>query len=176
MPTSNTLVIFYSRTGTTAKLAESIAQATGADVERLTDTVERQGALGFLRSIYDATFRRGTKLNPLRVDPTGYQLVIVGTPDWGRSVSAPVRSFLTTYKNRLPRVAFFLTDGDKEHDGVFADMATLVGRQPVARLGISQHDVLEGVYLNRVTDFVRSLPVLVPMAPVKATVPAEAHF
>lgn len=169
MRTSRTLVVFYSRLGTTAKLAEAIAQATGADVERLTDTVNRQGVVGFVRSIYDAAFRRETKLDPILVDPTAYDLVIVGTPDWGRSVSSPVRTFLSTYQGRLPQVAFFLTDGAGDHAAVFRDMTALAGREPVARLGVAHDDVEAGRYLDQVAFFVRALPA--PAQKVPLTVP-----
>lgn len=176
MRNSNTLIVYYSRTGTTATLAEAIAQATGADVERLTDTVDRSGGLGFARSLYDAIFRRTATLKPIEVDPTGYALVLVGTPDWGISVAAPVRTFLETYKGRLPEVAFFLTDGTKDHDSVFKEMARLAGRQPVATLGVPHEEVLAGRHLGQVAAFVKALPQVTPIVPVTQGAPAEVRF
>jgi hypothetical protein len=71
MSTSRILVVYYSRTGTTAELAEAIARATGADVERLVDTVARSGGLGFLRSLRDAASKRRTTLEPFgSIPPT----------------------------------------------------------------------------------------------------------
>lgn len=155
---SNMLVIYYSRTGTTEKVAQAIAQATGADVESLADTQDRSGFWGFLISLRDGIGRRGTTLEPLGVDPTEYELVVIGTPDWARSVSAPTRTFLETYRGRLRQVAFFLTDGKRDHEDIFREMASLAGRDPVATLGIPHDDVVAGRYGAQVEAFVASLP------------------
>lgn len=162
MPRSTTLIVYYSRTGTTRIVADAIADRTGADVAALVDAVDRNGPRGFLRSMRDAARKRGTVLKPLPVDPAAYELVIIGTPDWGRSVSAPVRTFLEENRGRLRRVAFFLTDGTQEHAAVFRDMAALVGREPVATLGIPSAEVTQRRYTERVASFVRALPSLAP--------------
>lgn len=173
MPASSTLVIYYSRTGTTKTVAEAIAKSTGADLERIEDTVNRAGATGFLRSLWDAGRKSETKLQPLGVDPAAYRLVIVGTPDWGSSVSAPVRTFLKAQQGRLPEVAFFLTDGTKDHTAVFRDMAVLAGREPVATLGIPQAEVVAGRYAEPVERFVKSLPPQQPAPAVRQPAPAN---
>jgi flavodoxin len=160
VPASKILVIYYSRTGTTAKVADAIAGATGADVERLMDTVDRSGFMGFMRSLFDAIRRRGTTLKPLSVDPALYEVVVIGTPDWGKSMSTPMRTFLETYKGRLRQVAFFLTDGKADHDAIFREMAALVGREPIACLGLPRDDVVKDRFAAKVETFVKSLPTL----------------
>ncbi len=172
MPHAKTLVLYYSRTGTTAKLGDEIAKATGADVERLRDTVDRAGAWGFVRSIVDAARKKGTTLQPLRVDPAQYELVILGTPDWGRSISAPMRSFLAAYQGKLNRVAFFLTDGTSDHAAIFREMAELSGREPVATLGVPHDEVVKGAYTEALKKFLASLNAEQPQP--AAPVPAPA--
>jgi hypothetical protein len=179
MRTSNTLVVYYSRTGTTEKLAHAIAQRTEADVERLRDTVDRRGAMGFMRSLWDAIRRRGSTLQPLELDPTQYQLVIIGTPDWGKGPSAPVRTFLSTYRGKLHQVAFFLTDGWTDHQAVWNEMTTLGGDRPVATLGLPHEEVLVNRFADRLELFVHALPKIEPMVlPVPAASEAaqEARF
>ena len=158
MPHSKILVLYYSRTGTTAKLGQAIAQATGADVEALLDTKDRQGAWGFVRSIIDAGRRSTTTLKPLKVDPAQYELVILGTPDWGRSISSPMRTFLAAYKGKLKQVAFFLTDGTSDHTGIFKEMAELSGREPVATLGVPHDDVWKDRCAEPLKKFLAALP------------------
>ena len=151
------LVVYYSRTETTATLARAVAEALGADVEELVDTVPRAGGRGFLRSLRDAAGRRSTTIEPVRADLAAYDLVVVGTPDWGGAVAAPVRAFLGEHGRRLQRVAFFLTDGESDHDKVFRDMAGLAGKQPAATLGVPHADVERGDYPERVEAFAASL-------------------
>ena len=45
-----TLVVYYTRTGTTQQLARWIAAAVDADLERIVDRSRRGGVLGYLRS------------------------------------------------------------------------------------------------------------------------------
>ena len=151
------LVVFYSRSGTTRRLAESIAGAAGADLEPLVDTVGRKGARGLVRSLRDAATHETTTLAPLGVDPTAYDLVVVGTPDWGGAVSVPVRTFLGAYAGRLRDVALFLTDGSGEHEAVFHEMAGLVRREPVACLGILHDEIGESGYDDKVEAFAEAL-------------------
>lgn len=160
MRRSTILVLYYSRTGTTARLARAIADATGAELAPIEDTVERLGVLGLFRSLRDAFGRRRTIIRPLRVDPGAYELVIVGTPVWGNAAAAPVRAFFEDYRARLSTVAFFLTDGLSSHDDVFRDMAALAGREPVARLGLAHDVVAQEQWSDAVAGFVRTLPAL----------------
>lgn len=157
MGTSHSLVVYYSRTGTTERLAEAIAQVLQADLERLEDTVNRAGPWGFVRSLRDAIGRRGASLKRLKHNPADYEQVLIGTPDWGKSVAAPVRTFLSSWCGRLPRVAFFLTDGRADHAMVFREMASLVGQDPVAVLGVPQREVREGEWAGAVATFVEQL-------------------
>lgn len=157
MPTSNVLVLYYSRTGATAKLADAIIAATGADAERIEDTVDRRGFFGFVRSLRDAARKRPSAYQPLASEPELYDLVVVGTPDWGRSMAAPVRAFLADHRGKLPRVAFFLTDGESDHALVFADMAALAESVPVATLGIAHDRAMKGDFESEVAGFVAAL-------------------
>lgn len=131
------LVVYYSRTETTRRLGEAIAHALGdCDIERIRDTVRRDGIFGYLRSGRQAFFRQEVELLPLVHDPAKYDVVVVGTPIWNVSVSAPIRTFLARERNRLKACAFFLTC---EHTGerrVFLQMQSLVGRTPLVRLAV----------------------------------------
>jgi flavodoxin len=172
------LVIYYSRTGTTQKVAEAIARATGADIEGLVDNVKRTGLLGYLRSGRDAMRQRGAQLKALHVRPANYDLVVVGTPIWGSNLSAPVRAFLEDHRGRLQQVAFFLTSGGKRgQEGVLRDMATAVGQQPVARLAVTQGEVDGDRYASQLRAFLAALPKPPPATRhVKIQVPAESHI
>ena len=49
-----TLVVLYSRTGTTKKVGEEIAAALKADVEEIIDTKKRSGPIGYVQAGRDA--------------------------------------------------------------------------------------------------------------------------
>ena len=57
------LVVFYSRTGTTKKVAETISSILKCDVEEVFDTKNRAGVLGWLRSGRDAGSKKLTAID-----------------------------------------------------------------------------------------------------------------
>ena len=52
-----TLVVFYSRTGTTKKVGENIAKILKCDSEEIFDTKDRMGVVGYMQAGKDAMFK-----------------------------------------------------------------------------------------------------------------------
>ena len=173
---SRVLVVHYSRTGTTRKLAEAIATATGWDLEAIVDTRDRRGFLGFLRSGFEAMTGRRTRLEAVRHDLRAYDLVVIGSPVWDRSVSTPVRTFLEEHAAELPRVAFFLTFGGEGQERALAQMAALAGRAPLATLALRQEELTREAHGPAVARFVDALRAAAasPEAPVPTDEEREA--
>ncbi len=153
----NTLVVFYSRTGTTRTVAQRIARELDADLEELSEPKDRHGLRGYLRSGFDARLDRWVTLEALDRDPTSYDLVVVGTPVWVSSLSAPVRTFLGNHAGRLRNVAFFVTQGGRGDRRVLGQMASVVGAKPRATLTLTQREVEQGTIASAITSFVAAL-------------------
>jgi flavodoxin len=151
------LVTYYSRSGTTRKLAEAIAAGLGCEIEAIEDTRNRGGPFGFLLAGADATMGRLTRLKPLRKNPADYDLVAVGSPVWAGTVSTPIRTYLTQNAARLPRVAFFLTGGDPVQEKALAQMAASAGKQAQAMLTLTSAQMDKGEYNSEVKSFVEAL-------------------
>ena len=79
----NILVVYYSRTGGTRKVAEYIAKQLGADIEEIIDMKKRSGIWGFLTGARDALRRKETEINEIKKDSSKYDLVIAGSPMFG---------------------------------------------------------------------------------------------
>lgn len=103
-----TLVAFYSRTGNTKKAGKQIAQNLDADTDEIIDKKDRQGVIGFIVAIIDSLLNRPAEIENKK-DPSGYDLVIVGTPIWTGTAAPAVKTYLSRY--RLGNVAFFCTYG-----------------------------------------------------------------
>jgi menaquinone-dependent protoporphyrinogen IX oxidase len=136
------LVVYYSRTGFTKKLAEFIAKKINASLEEIRDTVDRSGAKGYLLAGRDATFRRLTKLEKPNYNPADFDLVVIGTPIWSWNMSAPIRTYLHEYKAQLKQAAFFCTMGDNGDERAFKEMAEIIGKKPIAVLSLKTKEVI----------------------------------
>jgi flavodoxin len=151
------LLVYYSRTGTTKLIADDISAELRCDVEEIVDTKNRGGILGYLGAGRDAFFRRLTTLKPTRYDPANYDVIIVGTPVWNASVSAPVRTYLTAHKGDLKSVVFFCTYGGSGARRVFRQMADICRLEPLGRLDVREADVRRGDHVSRVKAFLANL-------------------
>ena len=143
-----------------------IGAAVDGDLEQIVDRTKRTGALGYLRSSYEAFRRRLVTIEPGTHDPSTYDLVIVGTPIWNLSVSSPVRSYLHHHGGALRNVAFFCTCGGRGQERVFAQMADLCGAKPLVTLAIRDDEVRhpEEPIARFVAEIDRKLPGMTPVA------------
>jgi menaquinone-dependent protoporphyrinogen IX oxidase len=156
--TVKALIVFYSRDGTTKKLAQEIAHALTCEVdwEELSDGVNRSGLFGWLRSGRDAMQSKLVDLAPLQHDPAAYDLVIVGTPVWSSKMTPAVRTFLTRNKDKLKEVALFATHGFAKSDTgyrVLHEMEQMCGKNALGTMQISSRDLRKGEHTLKAQNF-----------------------
>lgn len=153
------LVVFYSLTGRTRRLAEALTNALHADIEEIWDAQKRAGWRGYARSAYQAMRGKPARIEPTVRDLTAYDIVLVGGPVWAASVSPPVRTFLGDHATQLPRVAFFGTYGGQGIERAFRQMADLVGHPAQATLALRETDIDRGAQHieSRIEPFIEKL-------------------
>ena len=108
------LVVYYSwSNGNTERIAEQLADACDADLERI-ETVEPYP------EDYNETVDQGQcevnegfepAIEPLEHDPADYDVVAVGTPTWWYTMAPAVKTFLSENDLRDKRVVAFQTNG-----------------------------------------------------------------
>jgi len=123
-----TLIVYYSRTGTTRKLAQALADAFGADISEIRCDRYGPGPFRYLRAGYDSV---KANLPPIDMPQTrflDYDLVLIGGPIWTSYPALPIRALLAGKPELPERVGLFLTYGghsspDKAIAEVAADVA-----------------------------------------------------
>jgi flavodoxin len=152
-----TLVIYFSRTGHTQKIAEAIAAEYGADIERIKEFDDRFGVSKYLAAGRDAIFKRLGPIQPTQNNPAQYDLIILGTPIWAWNVSPPMRAYIAGHKSKLNQVAFFCTEGGSGGQRAFREMADLIGKQPVATLEVTEPDLKSGADKEKLITFYHAI-------------------
>ncbi len=152
-----TLVVYYSRTGVTRKVAEEIAGLLGADLEEIVDTKGRKGVLGWFGGVKDALRKKSLPIGPIRCDPGEYDLVLIGTPVWAGTMATAVRTYLTEFASNIRRAAFFCTMHSSDPSNTFRDMQRLCGKPPAGTLAFRQKNVEKDEHLDEVRSFVELL-------------------
>ncbi len=151
------LVIFYSRIGTTKKLAESIVENLTCDVEEIFDTKNRMGLFGWLRAGRDAMRKKLTIIRETKLIPSDYDVVIMGAPNWGGMPAPTIRTYINQKSGSLKKVTFFCTSGGANNDKIFAELERLCGKIPIALLGIAAKEVKKELFINKVKDFAANI-------------------
>jgi NAD(P)H-dependent FMN reductase len=139
-----TLVVFFSRSGRTRRIAHELAERLHADREDISAVQARDGPVGYAQSALEALAMLAPAIAAPRHDSAAYDLVVIGSPVWFWSLSSPVRTWLLQAAPPHARVAFFCTMGGSGAWRVFDTMAALTGRQPVATLALTEQQVDEG--------------------------------
>jgi len=156
---SRILVVDFSRTGNTRKLAEAVAQACGGDLEEIRDARPRMGLWGWLRSGREAWRGLPAEIQPTSRNPADYDLVVLGSPVWAGRVSSPMRRYLQDQSGNFDRIALFVTEGGTRGAKALSEMAELAGQSPVATLELREKDLKKG-WETWISDFVRKIELL----------------
>jgi len=138
-----TLVVFYSRSGTTKWVAQEVARALNADVDEVIDKKPRKGILGFLIAGYDATKGKTTEIE-FEKDPSGYDLVVIGTPVWNGRVTPAIRTYLLQNRGKIGNAAFFCTCAGRGGK-CLEQMGEILGRRPVLSKALVKKRLDEGI-------------------------------
>jgi len=111
------LVVYYSfSNGNTKSIAEKLASALGADIERI-DTVvpypPYKGSDSPVVSQGNDEVQRGycPEIKPLSVNPYDYEVVAVGTPTWWYTMAPAMHTFLKSKDWKDKVVIPFMTHG-----------------------------------------------------------------
>jgi flavodoxin len=151
------LVVFYSRTGNTKKIAQDISNELNFDLEEIFDTKKRSGILGFIRAGWDAFKGNLTEIKDVEKDPGRYDLVIIGTPNWAKSMTPAIRTYIKQEKEKLDRTAFFCTEGGKGGEKLFENLAKHSETEPISTLEILKKELKKETYKEKLQKFVKEI-------------------
>lgn len=154
---ADVLVVYYSRSGATERVARELAGKLGADLDVIRPQTDYAGANGFRRGVWHSLTGRMPKVGHDR-DPASYSLVIVGSPVWAGKPSAPARSYLKANRGRIRSLAAFCVSGSgQRYDGVFRAVERLSGCPLAAKMALAERDVRGGAFGPALTAFLAGM-------------------
>ena len=151
------VVVYFTVSGHTQAVAESVAAALGADLERIEAAKPLPSNMFVLLAVggFAARMKRAWTARPAALKFGDYDLVIIGTPIWAWSLNPVVRGWLRA--NPIPAeipYAAFATVGGPIGSGAFDEMAAIVGRTPFATMTIHDADRKSGGDVRLIERFV----------------------
>jgi flavodoxin len=105
------LVVYYSLEGHTEKLAQAIADATGAEAVRVRpkDDVPDHGFSKYLKGGSQVMKKVKPDIRPLSVDPAEYDLIFIGCPVWAGGFVPALRTLFDQWELQGKKVALFVS-------------------------------------------------------------------
>lgn len=107
------LVVYLSRSGNTRAVAQKIQQATGADLFELQLAKPYPSDYQQLVAQFKAEVKskRWPALKTKVENLAQYDVVFVGSPNWGSTIAPPVSTFLSTHNLKGKTIVPFMTHG-----------------------------------------------------------------
>lgn len=152
-----TLVVYYSRTGTTQRLAQQIAERLHADIEKISDTTDRSGAIGYFSAGRDAMQRRMTKIAETTYDPANYDLIILATPVWAWTVTPAMRAYVIKNREKFKKIGLVLTRGNSDVIKIFKEFEEMCGKKVTSKLTLLTKEVIQNTSQDTISEFIGDL-------------------
>ena len=139
------LVVYYSRSNITKKLAQDIASSLNCDIEEIKSKTSYKGKIGYARGIKDGASGKIVELESQKYNPEDYDVVYIGAPVWASKAANPAISYLKKNEGKFKSVKFFLTAGSSGFDSSFKQMEDK-SIKPLDTLALTTNEVKKGNY------------------------------
>jgi len=147
------LVVCYSHTGTTRRLAQLLCSHHGWPLGEVLDEHPRAGAGGTWRCFLDSMLRRHPEVRYLGPDPEDFHTVVLMSPIWVYRLAGPMRSFIASRRDALRRVAVISTMGSAGASNALAEIAQVLGRAPILADAFATREIEDGSGTARLIAF-----------------------
>lgn len=147
------LVVYYSRTNITKKLAENIARELDCDIEEISSKVSYDGKIGYARGIKDGATGKIVELENLTYNPEDYDVVYLGAPVWASKAANPLISYIKQNEGKFFSVKFFLTAGSSGFDSSFEQLENASSLKPLKTLALTTKEVKKDEFESKLKAF-----------------------
>ena len=147
---SKVLVVVYSWTGTSRRVAELLASSQQWTLAEIHDA---NSGRGNFRCILDSLLQRQPAIRYEGPDPRDFDAVVLVSPIWAGRLSGPMRSFVAQRKASLRDVAVVSVMGNRGAPGALAEVTRLIGRSPLLSAAFTTREIEEGSCTGRLQAF-----------------------
>jgi hypothetical protein len=147
---SKVLVVVYSYTGTSRRLAQMLAAWQEWPIGEIRDATARKG---MWRCIVDSMFSRRPAIVYDDPDPGAFDAVVLISPIWAYRLAGPMRSFVASRRKQLRDVAVLSVMGSRGAPNAVAEVTRLIGRTPIMDAAFTSREVEDSSFAGRMEAF-----------------------
>jgi len=153
-----TLVVYYSLTGKTRLVAQTIAEALQATLVEIEERRPVPMPFVYLSGSFRAFMNWGSKIKPLDADLKQYERIFIGSPMWAYRPAPAVNSFIyqTNFEGRS-LIPFFTMGGDDSDKALANIKAKIEKRQGkvVGSFAITSYNVSDEEMIARAKEAIK---------------------
>ncbi|MDR2536327.1 MAG: hypothetical protein LBD29_09900 [Treponema sp.] len=139
-----TLIVYYSRSGISERLAKALQHKLGCDMDKIAYADKEQIAFG--TAVVEALRKATVPIKGSLHKPEDYKKIIFITPVWGGAMATPIRSYMTENKEHIQSYSLIVTCGKSGLSGSIKDAAAALGKEPVGSEQYLSSQVTKGAY------------------------------
>jgi len=147
------LIVYFTRSGNTERVVKKIHESVGGDVELITESMNRKGIIGWLKTGSSNSKREVGPIGETQYEPVDYDLVILASPIWAGTVSSPMRGYITKNREKLIRTAVFLSNDSGVVENAFVEIRELLINPPLVE-GSLQRSKIKSEFESTVNAFI----------------------
>ena len=140
------LVVAYSLTGTSRRLAESLSLPQQWALAEVRDAKEGRSDT---TCVLDSLLRRRPAIRYQGPDPGAFDAVVLVSPIWAYRLAGPMRSFVAEHAKALREVVVISVMGNRGAPNAQAEISRLTGKTPLLSAAFTAREVDEGSYGER---------------------------
>lgn len=148
------LIVYYSRTGNTKKVAKALRDYLQCDIEEIKSVKNYDGPLGWVKAGKEGSQRVNGKIEAPVKNPADYDLVVIGTPIWAWHISSPARGYLAMSRDKIKKIAAFCTMGS-DYGRSFEEIEAVCGKSLEAKMVLSEKEVSSGDISEKIKNFIK---------------------
>ncbi len=148
-----TLIVYYSRDGSTQTAATALAKQLSADIEEIGPVDRYNGFLGYFRAGFDSLKGKLPEIGQVHRSPREFELTVIAAPLWAGHAATPIRAYLDQHKGEIRNLASVITRGGSSPEKAFSEIRELAGIKPVAELSLRDKEISDGSYAQQLSGF-----------------------
>ena len=154
-----TLIVYFSQSGNTRKCAKTLHSLMDSDLFELVPKVPYPRGYGRLlkETKKEAEEKSVRELNPVAFNPSDYDCLFIGCPNWWGSLPAPVRTFIKQTDFIGKEIAFFITHGGSGIENLNKEIKALLPSSSRFLGSLSIFDDGEGRLEKRCSEWLRKI-------------------
>ncbi|MCX5886571.1 MAG: hypothetical protein NT096_11795 [Proteobacteria bacterium] len=113
------LTIFYSRTGKTRAIAETVKEVFRCEAQEIIDLKDRSGFWGYISGVIDILLHHSTEISPSIIKTEDYDLLFIGAPLWEGKFPPALTTFFRSAHYTGNKVILFASCGFRMKQSLF---------------------------------------------------------